>query len=67
MASAESCTGGWIAKAMTDIPGSSDCFERGFITYSNAAKQEMLGVEFAALDLHGAVSEEVVRQMVRGQ
>ncbi len=66
MASAESCTGGWIAKAMTDIPGSSACFERGFITYSNAAKQEMLGVDPVTLERHGAVSEEVVRQMVHG-
>ena len=66
MASAESCTGGWIAKAMTDLPGSSACFERGFITYSNAAKQEMLGVDPVTLARHGAVSEEVVRQMVQG-
>ncbi len=66
MASAESCTGGWIAKAMTDIPGSSGCFERAFITYSNAAKQEMLGVDLVTLDGHGAVSEQVVREMVRG-
>ncbi len=66
MASAESCTGGWIAKAMTDIPGSSACFERGFVTYSNAAKQEMLGVDYVTLERHGAVSEEVVKQMVQG-
>jgi nicotinamide-nucleotide amidase len=66
MASAESCTGGWIAKAMTDLPGSSACFERGFITYSNAAKHEMLGVDPVTLARHGAVSEEVVRQMVQG-
>ncbi|MCP3669009.1 MAG: nicotinamide-nucleotide amidase [Gammaproteobacteria bacterium] len=66
MASAESCTGGWIAKAMTDIPGSSGCFERAFITYSNAAKQEMLGVDPVTLDGHGAVSEQVVKEMVQG-
>ncbi len=66
MASAESCTGGWIAKAMTDLPGSSGCFDRAFITYSNAAKQEMLGVTPATLDARGAVSEAVVREMVQG-
>lgn len=66
MVSAESCTGGWIAKAMTDVPGSSACFERAFVTYSNAAKQEMLGVDPASLDSYGAVSEPVVREMVQG-
>jgi nicotinamide-nucleotide amidase len=66
MVSAESCTGGWIAKAMTDIPGSSCCFDRAFITYSNEAKQEMLGVAAETLQQHGAVSEAVVRQMVQG-
>jgi len=66
MASAESCTGGWIAKAMTDVPGSSGCFERAFVTYCNVAKQEMLGVAPATLDSHGAVSEQVVREMVQG-
>ncbi len=66
MVSAESCTGGWIAKAMTDVPGSSGCFERAFVTYSNAAKREMLGVAAATLDSHGAVSEQVVREMVQG-
>jgi nicotinamide-nucleotide amidase len=66
MVSAESCTGGWIAKAMTDVPGSSGCFDRAFITYSNAAKQEMLGVGHDTLERHGAVSEAVVREMVRG-
>ncbi len=66
MASAESCTGGWIAKAMTDVPGSSGCFECAFITYSNEAKREMLGVPSESLELHGAVSETVVREMVRG-
>ncbi len=66
MVSAESCTGGWIAKAMTDIPGSSACFDRGFVTYSNEAKKEMLGVSAVTLDANGAVSEEVVREMVQG-
>jgi nicotinamide-nucleotide amidase len=66
MAIAESCTGGWISKAMTDIPGSSGCFDRAFITYSNEAKQEMLGVAAATLQAHGAVSEDTVREMVRG-
>ncbi len=66
MASAESCTGGWIAKAMTDVPGSSACFDRAFITYSNQAKHEMLGVGTDTLDRHGAVSEAVVLEMVRG-
>jgi nicotinamide-nucleotide amidase len=66
MAVAESCTGGWICKAMTDIPGSSGCFDRGFITYSNEAKQEMLGVTAATLEAHGAVSEATVREMVQG-
>jgi nicotinamide-nucleotide amidase len=66
MASAESCTGGWIAKAMTDVPGSSGCFDCAYITYSNEAKQEMLGVAAETLEQLGAVSEEVVRQMVLG-
>ncbi len=66
MVSAESCTGGWIAKAMTDVPGSSGCFERAFVTYCNLAKQEMLGVATATLDSHGSVSEQVVREMVQG-
>lgn len=66
MSSAESCTGGWIAKAMTDVPGSSGCFDRAFITYSNEAKQEMLGVAAETLEQNGAVSEAVVRQMVQG-
>ncbi len=66
MVSAESCTGGWIAKAMTDVPGSSSCFDRAFITYSNESKQEMLGVSLDTLEQHGAVSEAVVREMVQG-
>ena len=66
MATAESCTGGMIAAACTDLAGSSDWFERGFVTYSNAAKTEMLGVDAALIAGHGAVSEEVVRAMARG-
>ena len=66
LASAESCTGGWIGEAVTAVSGSSDWFERGFITYSNAAKQEMLGVLKATLEAHGAVSEPVVLEMAAG-
>jgi nicotinamide-nucleotide amidase len=64
-ATAESCTGGWIAKAMTDIAGSSQWFAEGFVTYGNAAKARALGVPRAAL-AHGAVSEAVARAMARG-
>lgn len=63
---AESCTGGWIAKVFTDISGSSAWFERGFVTYSNEAKQQMLGVSAASLNTFGAVSEAVVREMASG-
>lgn len=63
---AESCTGGMVAAAITDVAGSSDIFERGFVTYSNEAKQEMLGVRPATLDAFGAVSEEVAREMAEG-
>ena len=63
---AESCTGGKVAAALTDVPGSSAIFERGFVTYSNLAKQEMLGVRAATLEAHGAVSEEVAREMAEG-
>jgi nicotinamide-nucleotide amidase len=63
---AESCTGGLIAGAITDVAGSSEWFERGFVTYSNAAKEEMLGVARAMLDEHGAVSEPVARAMAEG-
>lgn len=66
LATAESCTGGMIAAACTDLPGSSQWFERGFVTYSNAAKTEALGVDPALLAAHGAVSEAVVRAMVQG-
>jgi nicotinamide-nucleotide amidase len=63
---AESCTGGWIAKIITDVPGSSRWFERGFVTYSNAAKQELLGVREATLQVYGAVSGETVTEMALG-
>ncbi|WP_421904376.1 CinA family protein [Mameliella sp.] len=63
---AESCTGGMVSAALTDIAGSSAAFERGFVTYSNDAKAEMLEVLPATLDVHGAVSEEVVREMALG-
>ena len=63
---AESCTGGMVAAAITDVAGSSAIFERGFVTYSNVAKQQMLGVSEASLDTHGAVSEEVAAEMARG-
>jgi len=63
---AESCTGGWVAKAITDIAGSSAWFERGFVTYSNEAKAQMIGVDVDTLNQHGAVSESVVIQMAEG-
>jgi nicotinamide-nucleotide amidase len=63
---AESCTGGGVAAALTDIPGSSQWFERGYVTYSNAAKIADLGVEPSALERHGAVSAEVARLMAEG-
>lgn len=63
---AESCTGGWIAKALTDIAGSSQWFGEGFVTYGNKAKLDRLGVPHALLTVHGAVSEAVVRAMARG-
>ena len=66
LAVAESCTGGWLAKCLTDIAGSSGWFERGFVTYSNTAKQEMLGVSASALAENGAVSEALVLEMARG-
>jgi nicotinamide-nucleotide amidase len=65
-ATAESCTGGLIAAAITDVPGSSGWFDRGFVTYSNAAKSDMLGVRVETLDAHGAVSEETAAEMARG-
>ena len=66
MATAESCTGGLIAGACTDLSGSSTWFERGFVTYSNAAKTGMLGVDAALIATHGAVSEPVARAMAEG-
>jgi nicotinamide-nucleotide amidase len=66
LASAESCTGGWVGMVITAVPGSSAWFERGFITYTNQAKQDMLGVQNATLATHGAVSEATVLEMARG-
>ncbi len=66
LAVAESCTGGLVAGSLTSMPGSSDMVERGFVTYSNAAKGEMLGVPDSLLAAHGAVSAEVVRAMAEG-
>jgi len=63
LATAESCTGGMIAAAITDVPGSSEIFEEGLVTYSNKAKKMFLGVDQKTLDDHGAVSEEVAREM----
>lgn len=66
LATAESCTGGWIAEAVTAISGSSAWFDRGFVSYSNAAKMDMLGVSAQTLATHGAVSEATVRAMAEG-
>jgi len=66
IAAAESCTGGLIAAACTQVAGSSDWFERGFVTYSNAAKSELLGVDPALIEAQGAVSEAVAQAMVQG-
>lgn len=66
LATAESCTGGLIAAACTDLAGSSQWFERGFVSYSNAAKTELLGVPAALIEAHGAVSEPVARAMAEG-
>jgi nicotinamide-nucleotide amidase len=66
LATAESCTGGWVAKVVTDVAGSSGWFDRGFVTYSNHAKEEMLGVHAETLTVHGAVSEAAVREMAAG-
>ncbi len=66
LATAESCTGGMISAACTDLAGSSDWFERGFVTYSNAAKTELLAVDAALIEAHGAVSEPVARAMAFG-
>ncbi|MDP3331428.1 MAG: CinA family protein [Methylococcaceae bacterium] len=66
IATAESCTGGWIAQCITEVPGSSAWFDRGFVTYSNAAKMQMLGVHPETLLMHGAVSAETALEMVSG-
>jgi len=66
LAVAESCTGGWLAKACTDAAGSSAWFERGFVTYSNLAKQQMLGVKPDTLDFYGAVSRQCAEEMAKG-
>lgn len=65
-ATAESCTGGWIAQCITAIPGSSDWFEAGLVTYSNAAKVALLGIDAMVLERHGAVSEQTARAMAEG-
>jgi len=66
LVTAESCTGGWVAQAITSVAGSSNWFERGYVTYSNAAKRELLGVSQKILSTKGAVSEETARSMARG-
>ena len=66
LVTAESCTGGWVAQVVTSIAGSSGWFERGFVTYSNTAKMEMLGVPETTLERHGAVSEAMARAMAQG-
>jgi nicotinamide-nucleotide amidase len=66
LATAESCTGGMVAAALTDIAGSSAVVERGFVTYTNRAKSQMLGVDPALIEAHGAVSQEVAEAMARG-
>ena len=66
LALAESCTGGGISQAVTEVPGSSAWFDRGFVTYSNAAKEDMLGVQTLTLERFGAVSEETALEMVMG-
>jgi nicotinamide-nucleotide amidase len=66
LATAESCTGGWIGQAVTAVPGSSEWYDRGFIAYSNEAKRELLGVSSQTLEREGAVSEAAVREMARG-
>lgn len=66
ISTAESCTGGLLSAALTEIAGSSDVFERGFVTYSNAAKIALLGVKSVSLDIHGAVSEKIAQEMAVG-
>jgi nicotinamide-nucleotide amidase len=66
LVTAESCTGGWVAQAVTSVAGSSAWFDRGFVTYTNAAKRELLGVLAETLERHGAVSEQTAREMALG-
>jgi len=66
LVTAESCTGGWVAQVVTSVAGSSDWFERGFVTYSNDAKQELLGVKQSTLKTQGAVSEQTALEMAQG-
>lgn len=66
LTTAESCTGGWVSQCITDVPGSSEWFDRGFVTYSNESKTEMLGVSPETLATYGAVSEATVRAMAEG-
>jgi nicotinamide-nucleotide amidase len=66
LVTAESCTGGWVSQAVTAVAGSSEWFERGFVVYSNAAKEEMLGVRRETLEQHGAVSEQTAEELARG-
>lgn len=66
LATAESCTGGWVAKCLTDVAGSSQWFERGYVVYNGLAKQQMLGVSSAVIEQHGEVSEAVVRALAEG-
>ena len=66
VSTAESCTGGWVAKALTDIPGSSAVFHYGVVSYSNGAKEHILGVQNATLEEHGSVSQPVVEEMAEG-
>jgi nicotinamide-nucleotide amidase len=66
LVTAESCTGGWVAQVVTSVAGSSDWFERGFVTYSNDSKHDLLGVSRSTLQKHGAVSEETAREMAQG-
>jgi nicotinamide-nucleotide amidase len=66
LVTAESCTGGWIGEAVTMVPGSSDWYDRGFITYTYISKREMLGVKTQTLEQYGAVSEQTVKEMVAG-
>ncbi|HEY4973078.1 MAG TPA: nicotinamide-nucleotide amidohydrolase family protein [Steroidobacteraceae bacterium] len=66
VATAESCTGGWVAKCLTDVPGSSQWFERGYVTYSNLAKEQSIGVAASVIETFGAVSRPTVEQMAAG-